>query len=98
LRRHTEDVIALTGTPAAGSVNAFPTFVKTKVSRYALAVRQSTGRLEQMSFNVLTRALHGGGTIAFAGDYDDAVAQAFVPNAAGTGWLPNTAPSTAPAF
>jgi hypothetical protein len=33
LRRHTEDVIALTGTPAAGSGNAFPTFVKTKVSR-----------------------------------------------------------------
>lgn len=96
LRRHTENVIALTGTPAPGSGNAFPTFIVTKVSRYAPASRNN--RLEQAQFNVLTRPLHGGGTIAFAGDYDDVVAKAFVPNATGTGWLPNTAPSTAGGF
>lgn len=96
LRRHTEDVIALMGTPAAGGGNAFPTFTRTKVSRYSAAFRNN--RVEQVQFNVLTRALHCGGNCAFAGDYDDVVAQAFVPNATGTGWLPNTAPSTAPGF
>jgi hypothetical protein len=96
LRRHSEDVIALMGTPAPLGSTAFPTFAKTKVSRYGVAFRN--GRLEQAQFNVLTRALHCGGNCAFAGDYDDVIAQAYVPNILGIGALPNTLPSIAPKF
>jgi len=98
LRRHTEDVMALMGTPAPGTGNAFPTFTRTKVSRYALAFDKTANQLHQVQFNVLTRALHGGGKIAFAGDYDDVVGQAFVPNGDGTGFVPNTTPSSSAAF
>jgi hypothetical protein len=100
LRRHTEDVMALTGDPAplnASFPNVLPINVtRTKVSRYAMMLKD--GVLQQAQGNPLGWALHCGGKCAFAGDYDDAVAPAWLPGANGGPMVPNTAPGPAPTF
>jgi len=102
-RRHTEDVMALMMRPAAANADSPIPIVEgtTKVSRYATAFipdpNSPPGRLQQVQFNVLGRALHCGGNCAFAGDYDDVVAQSWTPDGNGK-LIPNTALSNTSTF
>jgi hypothetical protein len=90
-RRHTQEIGLWTGTPPAAGATGFPAFTFSNVWRSRIGLNKTTGRYEQVDFNAWGINMFDKGRIAFAGDYDAVVTQAFVPTALGIGFLPNIA-------